>query len=354
VNFALLGVALLVALLVAESLLAALDLPRFYRTLPAGSRFDVAEELVDGETFWVNLHSAVTRVPYDGDPRGYFGPDASVEYRTNAQGFRGPEFRAERTPGAPRLLFVGDSFTFGEGVHFEDTYPEVTAAALRAALPGEPAVEAYNLGVGGYNTRQSLRLLEHHLDRFAPDAVVHGYVLNDAEPSLLVFDPETGSVARRKRELSVPEGVSDARPPDSPLYRLRLARLAWQALSNHRRSRTTIAHYRALYDPASAGWRASREALREMAALCRARDLPFVVVLFPILVDLGDDHPLSDELARVAEEITASGARLVDLFPLLAGADARDLWVHPTDQHPNERVHAIAGRAVAEALAPLL
>jgi len=47
---------------------------------------------------------------------------------------------------------------------------------------------------------------------------------------------------------------------------------------------------------------------------------------------------------------TGYDARLRDVLPLLKGRDVSKLWVHPTDQHPNERVHAVAGKLVAEAL----
>jgi hypothetical protein len=41
---------------------------------------------------------------------------------------------------------------------------------------------------------------------------------------------------------------------------------------------------------------------------------------------------------------------LIDVFPKLKGMNAEDLWVHPTDQHPNEKVHAIASQALVEIL----
>lgn len=337
-----------VALAGAEGILRVLDQPRFYETFPGRPRFDVADRLVDGRTFYVNLRSARERVVYDGDPRGYFGPDNAVEYRTNALGLRGPEFQPKKSANTFRILFFGDSFTFGEGVHFEDTYPEVAAAFLQREFGPDLRVEAFNFGVGGYNTTQSLQLLQMNVERFSPDAVVLGYVLNDAEPPLLEFDPVSRSISRRPREEIVPEGIADPRPPDSLLYRFRTTQLAWQAASNLRRSRATIAHYHAIYDESSSGWAESRRALRRIGELCRARDIPFVVVLFPILVELTDDHPFAEIHTKVADEVLDSGGVVLDLLPSLKGMNARDLWVHPTDQHPNERVHAIAARRVAE------
>jgi len=274
-------------------------------------------------------------------------------YHTNSRGFRGPEFEPGREGDRLRLMFLGDSFTFGEGVRFEDTYPEVTAGLLAKQGGGDRRVEAYNFGVGGYNTAQSLQLLRMVLAEFSPDVVVLGYVLNDAEPSLIELDPATETVRRRPREQVVPEGTADPVPPESFPYQLRTARLVWQFFANRRRSRATIDHYHALFAPESPGWRASRRALRGIGEACRLREIPFVVVLFPILVDLTEDYPFGEIHERVSREVAAAGGIPVDLFPTLEGMNARDLWVHPTDQHPNERVHALAARSIAEQLARL-
>jgi hypothetical protein len=338
------------ALFCAEALLRAIDQPHFYERLPQRPRFDVADRLIDGRTFYVNLRSARERFVYDGDPRGYFGPDHAVEYRTNGLGFRGPEFRPAKAADTFRIMFLGDSFTFGEGVHFEDTYPEIAGALLQREFGDDRRIEALNFGVGGYNTTQSLQLMRMNLERFAPDVVVLGYVLNDAEPPLIAYEPATDSIARRPREQTVPEGIADPLPPDSLLYRFRSAQLVWQVFSNRRTSRATLAHYRSIYEPTSTGWLESRRALHEIGELCRVHEIPFVVVLFPILVELSEDYPFAEIHERVARAVADSGGIAVDLFPSLRGMRARELWVHPTDQHPNERVHAIAARRLAETI----
>ena len=98
-----------------------------------------------------------------------------------------------------RLLFLGDSFTFGEGVHFEDTFPEVTSRLLADRWRGKNLIwQSYNLGVGGYNTTDELRLLKAMGLQFHPDAVIVCYVLNDAEPSLFEMGP-SGTPVRTPR-----------------------------------------------------------------------------------------------------------------------------------------------------------
>ena len=50
---------------------------------------------------------------------------------------------------------------------------------------------------------------------------------------------------------------------------------------------------------------------------------------------------------KVAGEVKRSGGIFIDLFPVLKGKNARGLWVHPTDQHPGEKVHRIAAELIA-------
>ena len=341
---------LVVGLICAEVALWALDVPRFYKRHASSGQFGSEGELIDGQFFYFNRKSAPIRFEYDGNPRGYFGPDNEVEHPTNSLGFRGPEFQLDKSPGTIRLMFLGDSFTFGEGVRFADTYCEVTSALLQAKINDSRRVEAYNFGVGGYNTSQSLWLLQRFLTQTSPDVILLGYVLNDAEPPLFDYDHATKSRIRLPRELMIPEGLDDAVPPDQIVYQLRSSRLVWQLFQNRTRSRATIAHYRSLYETAGIGWRNSRLALKQFIEICRSRDVPFCVVLFPILHELSDAYPFRDIHEQIAREFEGTGTVFIDLLPRLKGMDADELWVHPTDQHPNERVHAIAAEALVDGL----
>jgi hypothetical protein len=41
------------------------------------------------------------------------------------------------------------------------------------------------------------------------------------------------------------------------------------------------------------------------------------------------------------------GIPVLDLRPAYSGYDGLELWVHPSDQHPNEIAHDMAARAIA-------
>lgn len=350
---------LCVGLIAAELVLAALDRPRFRKKHSAPAQFAfVSREgsnrpiTHEGYAMYVNKRSSEIRFVYDGDPRGYFGPNNDILHETNAQGFRSRrDFSESKVPGTLRICFLGDSSTFGEGVRFEDTYPEVTAKLLgkEEALAGR-LVESYNFGVGGYNTTQSLWLFRRMVPAARPDVVVLGYTLSDAEPPLFVFDEATGHVSRGPWERTLPEGLDVAVPPDTWLYKLRTARLLWQVLKKRERTRRTVAYHRSLYEESSPGWAESRRALRELIGECRRQRIPCCVLCFPVLYKLDDDYPFTEIHSKVRRVVEDAGAVFVDLFAELEGRDAASLWVHPTDRHPNEQAHATAAKALVRAL----
>lgn len=87
-----------------------------------------------------------------------------------------------------RVVFLGDSWTFGMGVRQEESFPARVAElanGLRAA--GSRPVEALNLGLPGYNTLNEVAALDFFYDRLRPDAVVICPTINDADSSANVL-----------------------------------------------------------------------------------------------------------------------------------------------------------------------
>lgn len=351
-SLALAAASLLLAVGLAEGVLRVLDRPHAWAPKRASRQFQFLDAHAHPDIGYLNRASSEIWFEYDGDPRGALGPGGRVVHRTNRLGFRGGEFPPP-APGSFRIAFLGDSFTFGEGVEDDETYPERTRRALSERRPRVDVV-ALNLGVGGHDTGQSLALLDVFGLPLRPDALVLGYAMNDVKPPLFEVDPATGRYRRRAPDGPAPPG---RRPPDYPLLRLRLVRLAWDAWVDARRSRFYLDEYRALYAEDSPRWRETRAALRALGERCVPGERPCFAVLFPLLASLSD-YPLEAEHARVRAALEEAGFSVVDALTLLRGRDERGLWVHPSDHHPNEVVHALVGEALASALdreaAPLL
>ena len=102
--------------------------------------------------------------------------DAPVS--VNSHGLRDDEFSLEKPAGEIRVLALGDSFTFAQGVRFEDLYVQQLERKLRERYSPHP-VQVINAGVAGYNTRHELIYLLAEGLRFEPDLVTVGFYWND-------------------------------------------------------------------------------------------------------------------------------------------------------------------------------
>ena len=90
------------------------------------------------------------------------------EYGNNSLGFRDVEHAAEKPEGVFRILVLGDSFTYGAGVAFEETYPRRLEAMLNGRRGPHPKVEVINAGVYRYFPEAERLLLEHYGRDFSP------------------------------------------------------------------------------------------------------------------------------------------------------------------------------------------
>ena len=149
--------------------------------------------------------------------------------RINAAGVRADREHARPKPaGLYRILLLGDSQTFGQGVAFEETFGERIGAEL-AADAGAP-VEAVNLGVDGYNTVQEAAALGSKGLSYEPDCAVLLFIGNDlglpafllrtptltSGPSLLLDGPSGLSRQLRRERLDAFEPLTPPDPEDVP------------------------------------------------------------------------------------------------------------------------------------------
>lgn len=267
---------------------------------------------------------------------------------TDGQGHRAAAPEARGVPEARgRVLVMGDSFTFGNGVDHEQTF----VSLLDAAVGGDPSF--VNCGTPGYGPLQYGMVLEHELAREPlPRAVLLcPYLGNDFQDTVWdkPIDPRAGKSTGRVR-------LKDRVKERSHLYRL--ASKAWHRLRPSREHR--VAHE--LFSVKA--WEApflSRAEERFEAAIaaivegCRSRSVPLAICLIPpehtVRDERGDDpdHDPNLPVTRARALLAGLDAEVLDLTPLLRelGAD-RAFW--PLDGHLSPAGH----RAVADAVAPVV
>jgi lysophospholipase L1-like esterase len=128
---------------------------------------------------------------YDADAGWRCRPDIDLRFvqpglydvrvRCNSQGLRDRDHAVAKAAGVVRILCVGDSYVWGQGVENEQT----VASLVERDLPG---VETINLGVAGYSAVQELVRLETDGLEYRPDWTVVFFCDNDLDSNFETKD----------------------------------------------------------------------------------------------------------------------------------------------------------------------
>ena len=273
---------------------------------------------------------------YSSNLRGYLnGIDPKlgairIDGSINALGYRGKLYPMARTPGTTRIAYLGDSFALGIGVKDRDTSAVILEKSLNQ---GKSGFEVLNFGLISANTPMEEGVLTTYAQKFDPDIVTILYHLNDVDR-----EADDHFIGRRSW------GQEYGWPIREHSY---FANALVGAVEKWVLHYKFIQHYRQGYEPDSQPWQAVRDSLLRMQALSRERHFHLLIAIHPILYHLDGGYPFTGLHEKVVAFCKQSGIDVLDLFSAFQGQKAEKLWVHPTDQHPNEIGHRIAGEAIA-------
>jgi lysophospholipase L1-like esterase len=245
-----------------------------------------------------------------------------VDVAINSKGLRDREIPYARTPGTLRILMLGDSFTEGWGVALDDTFAKRLERLF--ATKGVKA-EVINAGVGNYNTVMEVNYFLDEGRKYDPDIVVLNFTFNDAEP--VPPHPTENPLLRWCEACVYLAGRADT------LIRETTLRADWKD------------YYLGLYADDAPGWRDAKAALTQLADYARAHHEKLLVASLPELHQL-DPYPLQSITELVQQAARDNGADFVDVLPALKAEPPLQLWVSPTDPHPNARAHALIADAL--------
>lgn len=102
-----------------------------------------------------------------------------VVIESNHEGFRTRNLSKTKRPGVYRILFLGDSTTFGWGVEQDERFSELLEKRLNASGSGI-RYEIVNLGLPGYSSYHGRIILERYGLRCSPDMVILSFGANDS------------------------------------------------------------------------------------------------------------------------------------------------------------------------------
>jgi lysophospholipase L1-like esterase len=272
-----------------------------------------------------------------GDNTSYFARrwKAQHEGGRNSLGFREGEITA-KAEGVTRIVVVGDSFTYGQGVNRQERYTERLDSALG------PQIEILNFGDPGANYDTHLANMELALEIAKPDVVVLQWLFNDVQPA-----DERG-----------PGPMNLAGPfhrfiqPYSALYFV--LNLGFKQLQTDLGLAPSTNYFDKFADPASIPAVAAQARLEAVLDMPAAADLPYGMILWPALYNLRFtfDEALFNQVLAVCAERDIS---CLDLRPALAAAPTdASLMVNSYDAHPSKLAHQLAAEAALPWLKELI
>ncbi len=106
-----------------------------------------------------------------------------VAYRINNDGLRS-DTEYPKIKIVPRIALMGDSVTFGSNVNVNDTFGYLLQKDLKQ-------YEIINFGVPGYDSAAEIQTLKVKALPYHPDIVILNFVMNDIEPSTILFNENT-------------------------------------------------------------------------------------------------------------------------------------------------------------------
>ena len=266
------------------------------------------------------------------DPRGYFSTDDhSILYRVNNYGFRGDDLDVSRNHRV-RIAVIGDSFCWGTGVKVEDRFTSLIEERLSQNKVLGQEYEVYNFCMQGFNTANEVALYEQVIQHFQPDLLLISYFLNDVN-----LPPDRYFQWRAWEPASLKEWRECFRLVDWVVNRI----------SGKRARSVFVSSVNAAYERGHPGYESVVDGFEQLAHLNRQQGIPTVLAIFPWLADLDQaSYPFHEAHKAIRQAGEQQGFEVLDLFEVFAGHTAKELWVHPIDQHPNEVGHGIAANAM--------
>lgn len=262
----------------------------------------------------------------------------------NSLGLRDREYSVKKPPGTTRIIILGDSLTFGQGVRVEETYPKRLEELLTKRHPRKK-FEVFNTGVCGYNTLAEYLMLKEKWVAFHPDIVMVGFVLNDAENMKKLYDYQ---VMTERNKIHSP----DMNYLITHVRTFALLHTGYEILHHFLTGFKDVSYYgfnyNRLYDEGKPDWAVCKKAMEGIRELGKRYSLKVVLVIIP---DLNFPFPYYYRYSSLHSLIGETCRRLripyLDLLPLFSqtGYSFRKLILAtPGEGHPS----ALAYRLMAE------
>jgi hypothetical protein len=249
----------------------------------------------------------------------------------NSSGYRDIQWTEQMVAGKTKIMIVGDSFVFGDGIeNVQDRFSD----RLGQMLGSDYVV--FNLGRGGTNTKHHIEAMVQY--PYSPDILILSYFLNDIQGAALEHQ-----WTRRPKN---PEVTPWAAPLVNNSYALNFLYWRLYTLVQARQPDLSWDWYLQLYnDPDS--WWVYKQQLLSICEGAKAEEIPLVVVVFPSMNHVAESQGVNERIISLFQE---KGIPVLDVADFITGIPTEALVASSMDAHPSELVHQLVADHLYELL----
>jgi hypothetical protein len=250
-------------------------------------------------------------------------------FMTNSFGMHSDPTTVEKPSEGFRVAFVGSSMDMGWGVKLQDTYINrfqewLKEHAERQGLSPPRRFEVLNFAVAAYSPLQRLETVKRKVLAFHPDLVIYSATTLD----IRLMEIHLCDLFRKRidlkydflRDAANQAGISDddtRLDPDGEMV-------------NKVRFKTKL---RPFY------WRLYDATLGAIAAECRSRDVPLLIVIIPRVGKADAPDARAEPVAKLKAVAAHNGLAVLDLTSSFDHFDPALFEIAAWDDHPNAKGH---------------
>jgi lysophospholipase L1-like esterase len=272
--------------------------------------------------------------------------EEGIDYKINYSGFRDNKYRLNKGD-KKRIIFVGDSLTFGWFINLHETYHKQLEELLHAKSHD---VDVMGMGVVGYNTVQEYYLIEEKVLEFNPDIVVLQICPNDFRRTMGIKKEDKGKeyILIPYRDIAIPyvlekNAITHFLMRISHLYKFINVKL--ELLIKKWNKNYTPKEYFMMGEDRSFRY------LKKIKNFLDGKGITFCAVIFPFR-KTRKVYRYESLHKRIGDVLTNLQVPYIDLYREFNITGPADIW---TDKmHPNAKGNRIAAEKLLDFLLPML
>lgn len=280
------------------------------------------------------MTAQLTASRWSDRPRFYYLHERSATFQDLPHAARKP-------PHSFRIGVVGDSFSFGPYLQFNDTFPKRLERMLNLN-DGQPTVEVINYGVPRYSTSHEIAVVQRAILE-QTDLIILQITLNDPEIKSYRPDRLHGKLVDRFGQIHFSSGV---------FHYWKAGAFVLTRLYNAQSRKRYIDYFFDLFEQRDS-WQSFERSVERINQLTNEAHIKLVAVIFPLFgLPLDNSYPFEPLHSKVRNLLIRESIPAIDLLQSFRGIPPERLQaIVGKDFHPNEIGHRIASEKIYRFLA---